>query len=29
VSLEEYGRVRACTTPVNEGMRVSRSTVQP
>ena len=29
VSVEGGGRVRACTTPITEGMRVSRGMVQP
>jgi len=29
VSVEGSGRVRACSTPITEGMRVSRGTVQP
>lgn len=29
VNLEGGGRVRACTTPIAEGMRVSRRRVQP
>ncbi|MCP3468848.1 (2Fe-2S)-binding protein [Bradyrhizobium sp. CCGUVB1N3] len=29
VSVEGGGRVRACTTPIAEGMRVSREMVQP
>ncbi|QQO23372.1 (2Fe-2S)-binding protein [Bradyrhizobium diazoefficiens] len=29
VNLEGGGRVRACTTPIAEGMRVSRGMVQP
>jgi predicted molibdopterin-dependent oxidoreductase YjgC len=29
VNVEGGGRVRACTTPIAEGMRVSRGIVQP
>jgi predicted molibdopterin-dependent oxidoreductase YjgC len=29
VNVEGGGRVRACTTPIAEGMRVSRGMVQP
>jgi D-hydroxyproline dehydrogenase subunit gamma len=29
INVEGHGRVRACTTPVTEGLRVSRRMVQP
>jgi D-hydroxyproline dehydrogenase subunit gamma len=29
INVEGHGRVRACTTPVTEGLRVSRRMLQP